>query len=91
MEAENKLFIRLEDEDIIEIEPLLERLNGLEELSIILTESESDIRDKIHNEIKYLRPLKENWVEKICNRQKYNLDLNYMLDLMEKVLIIDVI
>jgi len=63
MEQHKKLITTLSDNETCEIEPIIERLNGLKELLIIVTDGR--MRDKITDEISSLEAQRDVWWKKV--------------------------
>lgn len=63
MEQHKKLIITLIENEVREIEPIIERLNGLKELLMIVTDER--MRDKITDEISSLEAQRDVWWKKV--------------------------
>lgn len=59
MEQHKKLITTLSENEVREIEPIIERTNGLKDLLLIVTDEQ--IRDKIINEIVSLESQRDAW------------------------------
>lgn len=88
MESQKKTEIKLSIEEILEIEPIVERANGLEELLLIASCSKENIQDSIESELAELNKKKYEWLENHvedfkCENQN---NIIYEFDFLEKKL-----
>lgn len=66
MEQRKKLITTLSENEVREIEPIIERLNGLEELLMIVTDEQ--MRDKVTDEIAVLKLQCNEWWNKMISQ-----------------------
>ena len=63
MDQQKKLITTLSENEVYEIEPIIERLNGLKELLMIVTDEW--MHDKITDEISSLESQRDVWWKKV--------------------------
>lgn len=63
MDQQKKLITTLSENEVYEIEPIIERLNGLKELLMIVTDEQ--MHDKITDEISSLEAQRDVWWKKV--------------------------
>lgn len=90
MERTKDIIINLSDEMLSEIEPVVERINGLEELLMIVPESEDNLRNRIIEELVELKDRRHTLMHLVCEGSDVNdcLGQIYDFDVLEKTLTI---
>lgn len=73
MDKTRKLIGKINRSEAESIEPVVERLNGLEELLMIVTDKE--LSKKVQNEISDLKEQCEAWWKDISSKYKWNVPL----------------
>ncbi len=72
MEINRQIDIKLTKSEIEEIEPIIERLNGLYELLLILPKFDSTLIGKVNDEKIILEQKKDGFLKRIIKRYSYD-------------------
>lgn len=80
MERTKDVAIDLSDEMLSEIEPIIERINGLEELLIIIPNDDYNLRQRAVHELTALNLRKSEWLETVNESQSMDRDVEYSFD-----------
>ncbi len=68
MEQHRKLITTLSENEVREIEPIIERINGLKELLLIVTDER--MSDKITDEISLLEAQRDMWWKMVLSQNR---------------------
>ena len=73
MELQRKLITTLRENEVREVEPIIERINGLKELLMIATDA--PMHNKIIDEISVLENQRDTWWKRIASQNHWD---NYL-------------